>query len=168
MWHVVYLPILFRIAAVLAAILSLFSYLGIIGTMSGVGPSVSVYFLAAHDDRSSGSGICVFVLITLWYAVSVVIWSLFQMKIANFMELLPGQTMPTSLSVNARVCATLASPTAFFYLGWIFENGLKDGPWTKGAKDGTAGEGKDNRFYSSFSQFYQIDVIPVMSKSVYF
>jgi hypothetical protein len=24
----------------------------------------------------------------------------------------------------------LAAPLAFFYLGWIAENGIKDGPWT--------------------------------------
>lgn len=164
-WHITIKPLLFRIAAIFAAALSIFSYLGIIGTMNGVGPGVSVYFLAVHDDRSSASGICVFVLFTLFHAVFTIVWSVFQMKISNLMELLPGQTTPSSLSVNARVCANLSSPLAFFYLGWIYENGLRRGSWTEGADGGTAGEGSKNEIFTAFSKFYQIDIIPVMSKT---
>jgi hypothetical protein len=164
-WHVTYKPLLFRLSALFAAVLSVFSYLGIIGTMNGVGPSVSVYFLAVHDDDSSASGICVFVLATLSHVIFTIIWSVFQMKISNLMELLPGQTTPSSLSVNARVCANLSSPLAFFYLGWIYENGLRTGSWTDGAKGGTVGEGPNNQIFTAFSKFYQIDIIPVMSES---
>lgn len=78
------------------------------------------------------------------------------------MELLPGQTTPSSLSVNARVCATLSSPLAFFYLGWIYENGLRSGGWTEGANGSTVGEGSKNNIFTAFSKFYQIDIIPVM------
>jgi hypothetical protein len=164
-WHVTYKPLLFRLSALLAAAFSVFSYLGIIGTMNGVGPGVSVYFLAVHDDRGSASGICVFVLVTLCHAIFTIIWSVFQMKISNLMELLPGQTTPSSLSVNARACANLSSPLAFFYLGWIYENGLRNGGWTEGAKGGTAGEGSKNELFTAFSKFYQIDIIPVMSQT---
>jgi hypothetical protein len=167
-WHVTYKPLLFRLLALLAAILSVFSYLGIIGTMNGVGPGVSVYFLAIHNDSSSASGICVFVLATLCHAIFTIIWSVFQMKISNLMELLPGQTTPSSLSVNARVCANLSSPLAFFYLGWIYENGLRTGSWTEGADGGSVGEGSKNKIFTAFSKFYQIDIIPVMSEASLF
>lgn len=165
-WHVTYKPLLFRLSALMAAVFSVFSYLGIIGTMHGVGPGVSVYFLAVHDDRSSASGICVFVLVTLCHTIFTIVWSVFQMKISNLMELLPGQTTPSSLSVNARVCANLSSPLAFFYLGWIYENGLRKGPWTEGVEGGTAGEGAKNKLFTAFSKFYQIDIIPVMSEAL--
>lgn len=167
-WHITYKPFIYRVLAIFAAILSIFSYLGIIGTMNGVGPNVSVYFQAVHDDRSSGSGICVFVLATLCHVIFTIIWSVFQMKISNVMELLPKQTTPSSLSVNARVCATLSSPLAFFYLGWIYENGLRQGDWTHGANGSTVGEGSNNNIFTAFSKFYQIDIIPVMSKFIYY
>ena len=46
------------------------------------------------------------------------------------MELVPYKTTPESLSFNVRMVARLAAPLAFFYLGWLSENGIKDGPWT--------------------------------------
>ena len=51
-------------------------------------------------------------------------------RLAGFMELVPYKTTPESLSFNVRMVARLAAPLAFFYLGWISENGIKDGPWT--------------------------------------
>ena len=79
------------------------------------------------------------------------------------MELLPAQrTCANSLSVNSRACAKLSAPVAFFYLGWIFENGIKRGPWTEGADGGEVGEGDDNTIVTAFAKFYQIDVIPIM------
>jgi hypothetical protein len=156
---------MFRVCSVVAAVLTVFSYLGIIGTMHGVGPSVSVYSIAVHSDGASGGGICVFVLLTLSYSTFVVLWSVFQMRVANMMELLPAQrTTANSLSVNSRVCAKLSAPMAFFYLGWIFENGLKRGSWTDGANGGDAGDGDDNTIVTAFARFYQIDVIPVMGE----
>jgi hypothetical protein len=77
------------------------------------------------------------------------------MKIAGMMELLPGQkTWPNSLSVNARVCAGFVSPTVFFYLSWISENGTKIGKWTNGSHGET--------MLTAFAEFYQIQVIPVI------
>jgi hypothetical protein len=158
-WHIRVFPLLCRGGALASALLSLFSYLGVIGTMSGVGPGVSVYFLAVHDDRASGTGIVVFILFTLGYVGYVTMWSLFQMKITGFMELLPGQlTTANSLSVNARLCARLSSPLTFFYLGWIFENGVRKGSWTDAADDG------EDNLTTAFSRFYKINVIPVMGR----
>ena len=139
-----------------------------VGTMHGVGPSVSVYSIAVHSSSASGGGICVFVLFTLSYATFVIVWSVFQMRIADMMELLPAQrTCANSLSVNSRVCAKLSAPVAFFYLGWIFENGIKRGPWTDGADGGDVGDGDDNTIVTAFAKFYQIDVIPVMGTCGY-
>jgi hypothetical protein len=79
------------------------------------------------------------------------------MKISGMMELLPGQkTWPNSLSVNARVCAGFVSPTVFFYLSWISENGTTTGKWTEGSH----GE----LMLTAFAQFYQIQVIPVIGQ----
>lgn len=162
-WHVIVKPAFFRVSAVVSAVLTVFSFLGIIGTMHGVGPAVSVYSIAVHSSSSSGGGICVFVLLTLSYTTFVIMWSVFQMRIANMMELLPAQrTSANSLSVNSRACCKLSAPLAFFYLGWIFENGIKRGPWTDGAEGGDVGDGDDNTIVTAFANFYQIDVIPVM------
>ena len=46
------------------------------------------------------------------------------------MELVPYKTTPESLSFNVRMVARLAAPLAFFYLGWLSENGIKEGSWT--------------------------------------
>ncbi len=164
-WHIKVYPVLCRVGAVVSAALSLFSFLGIVGTLDGAGPLVSVYFLAVHDDRASGTGIVVFILFTLGYVGYVTMWSLFQMRIGGFMELIPGQlTTANSLSVNSRVVAKLTSPLAFFYLGWIFENGLITGPWLDGAEAGTLGDGDNNAIMTAFSKFYQVSVIPVMGE----
>lgn len=72
MWEVWYKPILYRISGVLAAVLSIFSYLGIIGTMPSVTQDLSVYFTAVHANHVTGAGILVFVLLTLVYTSYVV------------------------------------------------------------------------------------------------
>ena len=46
------------------------------------------------------------------------------------MELVPYKTTPESLSFNVRMVARLAAPLAFFYLGWLSENGIKPGDWS--------------------------------------
>jgi hypothetical protein len=51
-------------------------------------------------------------------------------RLAGFMELVPYKTTPESLSFNVRMVARLAAPLAFFYLGWLSENGIKEGTWT--------------------------------------
>ena len=158
-FHVYVRPILFRIAAIICMIMSIFCYLGVIGTMHGVGKSTSVYATVVHDDSTSPEGICMFVVFTLLYPAYVTMWSIFQMKIASIMELLPGQkTTASSLSVNSRAIIRLSTPLVFFYLGWIFENGIKEGDWLNGAEGGTVGDDDagDNRIMMSFAQFYQV------------
>lgn len=106
--------------------------------MKGVGNNVSVYFLAIHSPTSTPSGITIFVLLTLGYAMYVSFWALFQIKMTGLVgELVPGCTTPESLSFNARMVGRLAAPLAFFYLGWISENGMKSGTWTRSNVVGT-------------------------------
>lgn len=73
MLEIWYKPLLYRFLGVVAAVLSVFSYLGIIGTMPGVTRDLSVYYLAVHDDTASAGGITVFVLFTLIYTAYVVL-----------------------------------------------------------------------------------------------
>lgn len=167
-FHVYVRPMLFRIAAILCMCMSIFSFLGVLGTMDGVGKSISVYATAIHDDNSSSIGICLFVMFTLLYPAYVTMWSIFQMKIARVMELLPGRrTTAPSLSVNSRAVIRLSTPLVFFYLGWVFENGVKEGEWLDGTAGGTVGDDDRgmNRIMMSFAQFYQVQVIPVMGGS---
>ena len=167
-FHVHVLPILYRIAAVLCMCMSFFCFLGVVGTMDGVGKSISIYATAIHNDEASSEGICIFVMFTLLYPSYVTMWSIFQMKIARIMELLPGRrTTAPSLSVNSRAVIRLSTPLIFFYLGWVFENGIKDGDWLDGAEGGTVGDDDagNNRIIMSFAKFYQVEVIPVMGGS---
>jgi hypothetical protein len=76
MWEVWYKPIIYRICGVISAILSVFSYLGIIGTMPSVTRDLSVYYTAVHADHVTGGGVLVFVLLTLVYTAYVVMVSL--------------------------------------------------------------------------------------------
>ena len=41
------------------------------------------------------------------------------------MELVEGSTTPESMSFNVRMCMRLTPPLAFFYLGWLQENGIR-------------------------------------------
>lgn len=85
--------------------------------MTGVANSSSVYFLAVHSGNPSFSGVLIFILVSMGYAVYVALWSLFQMQFAGMMHLVPHRTSAVCLSFNARMCARLAAPLAFFYLG---------------------------------------------------
>lgn len=130
-WYIKYKPILLKVASIACFVLSLFSFLGVVCSMQGVDNGVSVYFRAVHgsDDYVNRGGIALFILVTLGYTVYMTTWALFQMKIAGMMELVPYRTTPLSLSFNVRMNARLAAPLAFFYLGWLSENGIKAGPW---------------------------------------
>jgi hypothetical protein len=129
-WHIKWRPIWMKVASVCCFVLSIFSFLGVVCSMMGVANEVSVYFLAVHDtDSGSRGGIALFILITLGYTVFITTWALFQMKIAGCMEMVPYRTTPVSLSFNVRMNARLAAPMAFFYLGWMAENGIKSGSW---------------------------------------
>lgn len=130
-WFIKYKPVLLKVAAVFCLVLSLFSFLGVVCSMQGVDNGVSVYFRAVHgsEDYVNRGGIALFILVTLGYTVYMSTWALFQMKIAGMMELVPYRTTPLSLSFNVRMNARLAAPLAFFYLGWLSENGIKQGSW---------------------------------------
>ena len=161
LWYTKIQPIIYRVCAVLSGCLSILSYLGVISGMQGVSNSASPYSIAVHDDKATGTGITVFVLLTLGYTCYVVMWALFEMKISSIMELVTNQgTWPLSMSFNARMVARLAAPLAFFYLGWVHENQTKgnDG-------QGTADQnGSQKELFTAFSRFYQIQVIPVMGE----
>lgn len=128
-WHVVYRPILLKIAAVVSGILSFLSFLGVVCSMKGVSNSVSPYYLAVHSSSATPAGICIFIFLTFGYTIYITTWSIFQMKTSAVCELVPGRTTPEALSFNVRMVARLAAPLAFFYLGWISENGLRTGDW---------------------------------------
>lgn len=129
-WQIVYKPILLKVASVLTGILSFLSFLGVVCSMKGVSNNVSPYFLAVHSSASTPASICIFIFLTFGYTIYITTWSIFQMKISAACELVPGRTTPEALSFNVRMVARLAAPLAFFYLGWISENGIRSGSWT--------------------------------------
>ena len=79
-WHIVYRPMLLRVASVGAGLLSTFSLLGVICSMDKVSPDVSVYFHAVHDPNATAAGIAIFVLFSLGYTTYVTLWALFQIR----------------------------------------------------------------------------------------
>jgi len=128
-WHTFYRPLLIKLMSLCAAALSLLSYLGIVGSMTGYHSRVSVYSQTVHQRDTTAAGAVIIVLIGISYSyvctyssyldvpsplfpstdlfvdgrAYVTMWSVFQMRIANFMELLPGRlTPPKSLSFNSR------------------------------------------------------------------
>ena len=156
-WHVSYRPMLFKVGCFFCSLLSLFSFLGVVGSMDGVSFDVSVYYKATHDSKATPAGITLFIFITLGYTAYITYWSLFQVKMAGLLELQPHRTTPESLSFNVRMTANLSAPLAFFYLGWIAENGLSPGDWTNN---------KAGVFMpSSFSHFYQLQSVPIIKKT---
>lgn len=190
-WEIKHKPILLRITAVLAGMMTLFSFLGVVCSMNGVSNSGSVYYIVVHRDGASVGGIAFFMLFTLGFTTYITFWSLFQMRFAGMMELVPYRTTPTSLSFNVRMIARLAAPLAFFYLGWIAENGMKSGSWQYNnapytyanvtytypfnatsldddyMETTTVLEKIDNRVHmpSSFSKFYQLDSVHAIKQS---
>ena len=79
-WYIVYRPLLLKMASLICMLMSLFSLLGVICSMDGVTPAVSVYFHAVHNDEASATGIAIFVLFSLGYTTYVTLWSLFQIR----------------------------------------------------------------------------------------
>ena len=116
-WIIHYSPILLRLLAVALGLLSFFSFLGVISTMSGVSNASSAYYLAVHSKDSTFNGVLIFILVTMGYAVYTSLWALFQMQFFGMMHLVPHRTSAICLSFNSRMIARLAAPMAFFYLG---------------------------------------------------
>jgi len=129
-WHVRAKPILLKFLALLCGGLSFLSFLGVVCSMQGVSNNVSPYFDAVHSDSASTADRCVFVFLTFGYTIYITTWAIFEIKLGAAYELVPGRTTPEALSFNVRMVARLAAPLAFFYLGWIAENGIRTGSWT--------------------------------------
>lgn len=160
LWYVKVQPAVCKFFGFVFGVVSLLSYLGVIGTISGVPLNFSPYFVAVHDKKSTGPGIVIFVLLTLGYACYVTIWALFEMKISGVMELVDNKgTWPLSMSFNARMVARLSAPLAFFYLGWVHENQTVGGSFENAENSNIA-------LNTAFSRFYQIQVIPIMGNSM--
>ena len=131
-WLVITRPLYCKITAIFFAVLSVFSFLGIIGSFGGGARTASLYFLTVHHPSTSEyntiTGIVIFVFITLTYPILVTTWALFQLRGLGF-ELVPHRTTPEALSACYRILGGLTFPLCFFYLGWMAENGIEDGQW---------------------------------------
>mmetsp|Transcript_6631 Transcript_6631/g.11152 ORF Transcript_6631/g.11152 Transcript_6631/m.11152 type:complete len:947 (+) Transcript_6631:145-2985(+) len=160
-WYLKYKPWLLMIASIACMVLSVFSFLGVVCSMHGVSNSVSVYFQAVHSDNGPEFGIVLFILVTLGYTAYIMTWALFQIKVVGSMELVPHRTTPSALSFNVRMNARLAAPLAFFYLGWLSENGIKKGSWLY--NDAPAGQ--QIFMPSSFSDFYQLQSVGIIKST---
>jgi len=157
LWHLKILPWCRRIGAVLALAIAIFMLLGVMGSINGA-KGVSIYYHIVHSDSANAGGIVIFVLFTLGYTAYITLWSLLQVKVAGLMELVEGQTTPQSMSFNVRMCMRLTPPLAFFYLGWLSENGVNStGDFLKSA----------NGLYDmplGFTKIYEIGKVAVLRK----
>ena len=128
-WMVTTLPKIYKRLSIFCSFMSLFSFLGIISSMGS--QNASVYFHVVHYRSTSETGtlmgVVIFVFITLSYVMLVTLWALFQLR--ALFELIPLRTTPAALSFATRVIGMLTFPICFFYLGWLGENGIIDGPW---------------------------------------
>ena len=162
-WYLKYKPWLLRLMAALWGLLSIFSFIGVVGSFNGVNVQGTPYFQAVHSDGASTGGIVIFIFVTFGYTVYITFWSLFQMRLGGLMDLVPGETTPVSLSFNARMIARLAAPLVFFYLGWLAENGCTNDvtpTWTYNEASVDPIE-----MTSSFANFYQLQQVPFIRKS---
>lgn len=128
-WHIVYWPMFLKFAAFCVFTMSVLCFVGVVFSTKGVSTRTAPFYKAVHESTASSTGIVFFIFFTLGYTSYATVWSLFQMKLVGTVEMVPGRTTPESLSFNVRMCARLAAPLAFFYLSWIAEDGLQDGPW---------------------------------------
>ena len=87
MWFLTIRPLLLRIAAVGAAVLTIFSFLGVIGSFKDVTESASTYFLIVQSHSTSPVSCVIFILITFGYLASVTFWAMFLIKISGSMEM---------------------------------------------------------------------------------
>lgn len=150
--------ILYKVLSILSFATSLFSFLGVFGSIKGIPVETSVYFLVLHDDNATGTGIVIFTLLTLGYTFFVAMWALYEMKITGIMELVKNNgSWPISMSFHSRMVARLVPPLVYFYLSWIHENQNIGGNFEKNTK----GE----LIYTAFSKFYQIQVVPILGNS---
>ena len=97
-WLTTWRRYMYAIICLVWVLCSVFSFIGAICSMKGINPNNSVYFLAIQDDRATTGGIVIFIFFTIGYVAYVTMWSLFQMRMAGLMDLVPGRTTPESLS----------------------------------------------------------------------
>lgn len=174
-WFTIVRPILLRLCSLGCFVLTLLSFLGIIGSFKGVNYNASAYFVTVHDPTTTPVSIVIFILITFGYMSSVTFWAMFQIKLSGSLEMVAFRTTPESLSFNARLVARLAAPLAFFYLGFIAENGTQNGDWVDSvvitnvttvtiinSLNVTSYSAESTEMISSFASFYQIQVVPGM------
>jgi hypothetical protein len=159
-WIVNQKPILMKFYSVAMALLSIFSFIGVVSSMGGISEKSNVYYLAVHSASATQGGIVVFIFFTLGYTVYVTLWSLFQMKFAGLMDLVTNQTTPESLSFNVRMVSRLAAPLVFFYLGWLAENGINSGEWNNNNIFSPA-----VNMPSAFSNFYQLQDVKIIKNT---
>ena len=126
MWLIYQKPRWCKIIAFIYAVISLFSFLGIISSIDIGATPISVFFHMKENLPFVGNVIWLY--LSLVYVILTTTWSLFQLRGAGF-ELVPGRTTPESLSASCRMLMGLSFPLIFFYLGWIAENGINDGRW---------------------------------------
>jgi hypothetical protein len=122
-------PKLYRVFAVFLSVASLFCFLGVIGCMSDKSIGASVYFQMLHGDAApSLGGYTMAVYLQMIYPILVTSWALFQLRSLG-LELVEHRTTPNALSFGCRLIMGLSFPLCFFYLSWVAENGINDGPW---------------------------------------
>ena len=163
-WYTSLKPILLRCFAVMCAMLTVLSFLGIIGSFKGNSEETSTYFLAVEADTTTPSECVFFVFLTFGYMSVVTFWAISQIRVSGTFEMVPFRTTPESLSFNARLVARFAAPMAFFYLGWIFENGTNNGEWVY--SDVTIAGQPQYEMLSSFAEFYQIQLVSWLSAAL--
>ena len=158
-WYIRIRPLCFQVSSVVAGIMSFLCFIGVICSIDGVAQKTNIFYLATHQNVSKGQ-IAMFIMLTLGYTCFVTMWSLFQMRLGGQMNLIRGKTTPSSLLFNCKMILKLAAPLVFFYLGWVAENGMKDGDWLLSAVD------DDGRvLLSAFSHFYQLQSVGIIKNS---
>ena len=119
------------------------------------------------------------VYLQMLYPILVSVWSLFQLRSLG-LELVKHRTTPNALSFGCRLIMGLSFPLVFFYMAWIAENGINDGPWmhvdvpvliNTNATDPTDGKmifipGTESYYMPpSFTVFYPLATIPSSSNT---
>lgn len=179
-WLIKHRPVLYKGLSLLAALISLFCFLGVIGSMTPQTINASVYFHMVHSPlKPNLGGITLAVYLQMIYPILVSVWSLFQLRSLG-LELVKHRTTPNALSFGCRIIMGLSFPLIFFYLAWIAENGLNDGPWmhvdvpvllNTNTTDPTDGkmifvEGTEHYYMPpSFAVFYALATIPFIKRT---
>lgn len=157
-WYIHIKPILYKVAGILCGILSMCSYLSIVGMIDQVPFYVFPYFVIVHDNTISQIMIGMFAFVSIGYLCYVARWALFEINLFKSLELIGNKvTWPIPLSTNSRLFASLAAPLAFFFLGMLHENGIGDDKFKQGVNN--------TQINTVFSTFYKMNEIPLIGSS---